>query len=371
MKHTLLRGACLLLGLLLIAGCAPTWKPEELERVESGSQPAPQNSDFQSALRSIGRVINASGEAEKIFFVQPTGDKSQSEGLPVEITDMIVSSVNQLAGSSVLHAPYAQMEAVLQKYDHPALVISGAISEFDQDIEVKASGINLNALITPEIEGEIVDFDLNAEFNKAENVSRIGIDFHLFDGSTGLYVPDVNCTNSILLYDIQKNRQWRFIIFGTGFTRWGKIQLKQGIHEGVRKLVDYSMLQLFGTYYNLPYWRTLGIDTPQQGREVLMDWRRRFLNQAQPQQILTIQRLLLKYPLNTVYVDGVMQDRNALAAEVGQFGPVTQAFCLKVLYRFAHDSPLIPAFENGGRGYDAQTLLGDLYMTLVHNVPMV
>lgn len=362
-----------LLCLLVLAGCGPSLSQEELAQMEAGNTPLSQDTNFQQALRTLGRLINTDGEAQKTFLVAQIGNSTGKEEVPPEITNMVISGVNQVAGPYLLHAaqyPAGDSSTGNIGQKETTLIISGTISEFDQDISIKEHGWDLNFFISPEIEDEIVDVDLNAEFNRAETMSRITIDFHLIDVATGLYLPHVNCTNSILIYDIQKNRQWRFIIYGSGFTRWGKIQVKQGAHEAVRKLVDYSMLELFGAYYGLPYWRALGLESPQVGRELLTEWRQRFLSQEVSEQVLDIQRFLLKYPLQEVYVQGLLKTREAIYEEGGVFGSITQAFTLKFLYQYDSRSHLIPYVEQGVSLQQAG-FLGDLYMTLIQHVPMI
>jgi len=361
-----LGGGILLLFIAIMTGCGPSITPQEYQRMETGNTVRVQNTDFQQALRILGEQINTDGEIPSFFMVEPIENKSGQAQAPPEITNMVITSVNQVNGQYLGHVNYSP-DLVLPE-GSPQFIIRGAISEFDQNISVKESGMDVNLFLSPEIENEIIDIDVNAEFDQAETVSHIVIDFHLLDAQTGLY-SEINCSNHILLYDIVKNRQWRFIIFGSGLTRWGKIQVKQGAHEAVRKLVDYSMLQLFGTYYRLPYWKAFGLNEPEYGRELLSIWRRQFLRgKTEPEQYAEIQRLLLKYPLREVYVGGTLRTLYEMyTEEYGDFGEITHAFALKFSHQYASNSPLIRVLEGKDDLYNS--FFGDMYIALVQHLP--
>ncbi len=352
--------------LVLLTACGPSLTQEEEEYLDFGNTPVPADTEFQDALHVLGRLIGSGGEVPRIFGVGAIQNITEKKDIPSEVTDMVITGVNQIARFAeeyVLHTP-----ALIEEPEHHQVIITGSVTEFDQNISVKQEGIDLNFFLSPEIENEVIDIDLNAEFDKTETASRIAIDFHLVDTSTGYYVPSVNCNNSILVYELEKNRQWRFVIYGSGVTKWGKIKIKQGTHEAVRKLVDYSMMQLFGTYYNLPYWRMMGMETPEQGRKVLSGWRRRFSQKKPVDQILTIQKLLLKYSLGQVLGQTGFVNQDALYEVAGNYEKITKGFILKFLYMHVPNSPLVAIFEKDS--IEDLESLGDLYIILLQHLPV-
>ncbi len=356
--------------ILLLTACGPSLTQEEEDRLDFGNTPVPEDTEFQDALHVLGRLIGTGGESPNIFLVEIIHNITEKKDIPSEVTDMVITSVNHIARFAEEYV--LQAFSLVEGREYPQLIITGSVTEFDQNISVKQEGIDLNFFLSPEIENEVIDIDLNAEFDKTETASRIAIDFHLVDSKTGYYVPSVNCNNSILVYELEKNRQWRFVIYGSGVTKWGKIKIKQGTHEAVRKLVDYSMMQLFGTYYNLPYWRMMGMETPEQGRKVLSAWRHRFSKKKPVDQILTIQKLLLKYSLGQVLGQQGLVNQDELYTVAGNFEKVTQGFILKFLYMHVPDSPLITFFEKKSFE-DRESLfesLWDLYITLLQNLPV-
>lgn len=308
----------LLIGCAVCTGCTPSLTPPPLD-------PEPQNTIYQQALRTLGRAINAGGEPESLFVVDTVENHSGKKDVPPDITNMVITSVSHLArtGDAVKHAFYdpetTDYKKYVEEYGFPCYILSGAISEFDQELSIEEHGFDLNFFLSPEIEDEIVDFDANVEFSQAKTVSRIAIDFHLREADTNMFVSEVNCSNSILLYDIEKDRQWRFIIHGSGLLRWGKIRVKHGAHEAIRLLTDYSMLQLFGNFYELPYWRALGETSPEIGREILSMWRQEFRDVPQEDQIFLLQMLLRKYPLQEVFIQGVFKSLDDIETEMIRF----------------------------------------------------
>ena len=189
------------------------------------------------------------------------------------------------------------------------------------------------------------------------------------DYQTLQFLPQMHVTNTILVVELEKGRSWGFKIYGSGPTISGRIAVRQGLQQAVRNVVDYSMVQLFGMYYSVPFWQVFSYDTGVRDQELLSYWRQQFLqNYNRDTQIAHIQRWLAKYDLGVVYVGKTLQ-KNVPRAELGHFGSATQAFALKFLYQYAPRSALIPYVENGGFPQNSE-VLADLYMLLIEHIPL-
>jgi len=328
-------------------------------------------------LNALSRVINSGIGQVSYVQIQPITNKTGTAKLPEDATDIVTNSVNMLAGQYLKAVPYGVGDyvsgnavAVHEGYapQMPNIAITGAITEFDQDITEEDSSWGLEGYIPAEIESEQVDTDLMAEFSSAESVSRIAIDLRLMDYRNNIILPKMHISNTILVFELSKQRNLGFMIYGSGLSRTGSVSVKQGLHQAVRNLIDYSVLQLFGKFYTVPYWRTLGADAPDSDWNWLEDWRQMFLATPQTQQIGQIQVWLSRYSLDSVYVDGFVV-RAIPKQEYGKFGKITQAFTLQFLYQYAPSSQVISHVEQKNFP-QRRELLGDLFLELVRNIPL-
>lgn len=370
--------AGVLFFVVLIVGCAPKISQKERRRIDEGSIPGYRYTSYSEGLEKLGRVINTGIGDMNYFQVQTISNKAGAAKLQEEITDMVTNSVNILAGDLLRVIPnYSDYlpPGVKPVHDNfkpqePNSIVAGAITEFDEDITVEESGWGLEGYIPPvTIEGEEVDADIMAAFSRAETISRIAIDLRLMDYETRVIYPKMHVSNTILVFELEKERSLGFMIYESGVTRTGSVSIKQGLHQAMRNLIDYSILQLFGMFYSVPYWRTLGNIESERSQYWLSEWRQRFLKQVRAQQIGQIQLWLSRYPLERVYVDGVLV-HEIPKNEYGKFGKVTQAFTLQFLYQYAPSSLLVSYVERSNFPQNNE-VLGELYLTLIKNIPIL
>ncbi len=366
-----------IIGGSLLAGCTPSLSKKDEQVLESHNKPLQYNTDYRDALMRLGKIINSGNGRQPVFYqVKNIANKTGGEGMPSDVTEMVISSVNTIAGNLLRVVPYdptyieqeAGMNAGAFQRTLPNYVIDGAITEFDEAVSMKNNDVSLDAWSPLQVEGRDLDPDVELAFDRAERISRISVDFHLLDYHTLQYVPQMHVTSTILVVEIEKGRSWGFKIYGSGPTVSGRIAVRQGLQQATRHVVDYSMMQLFSMQYRVPFWQAFDYDTGVNSQQVMTDWRQDFSARDQPGQISLIQTKLAKYDLGAVYVSQTLQ-RTIPDAEIGRFGQVTQAFTLKFLYQYAPRSPLIPSVESGSFPQNASGL-ADLYMLLIERLPL-
>ena len=180
------------------------------------------------------------------------------------------------------------------------------------------------------------------------------------------FYPRMHVANTIEICEIQRGTTWGFVIYGSGLTRSGKIAVRQGIHQALRNLVDYSIIQLLGMYYDLPVWRIFGSNNQESDAKFLEEWRQNFWQQDLPAKIERVQKLLTKYDLAPLYVEGKLIYQFPVD-EYGQFGRVTNALALKFLYQYAPQSRLVSSLENPTSSFTPEHL-AELYLLLIKNI---
>ena len=361
----------------LLAGCGPSLSKKDERVLDSYNKPFQRNTDYRDALMRLGKIINSGNGRQTVFYqVKTIENKTGGEGVPSDVTEMVISSVNTIAGNLLRVVPYdpeyiqqeAGMNAGAFERTLPNYVIAGAITEFDEAVSMKNNDVSIDAWSPLQIEGRDLDPDVEFAFDRAERISRISVDFHLLDYHTLQYVPQMHVTNTILVVEIEKGRSWGFKIYGSGPTVSGRIAVRQGLQQATRHVVDYSMMQLFSMHYRVPFWQAFNYDTGVNDQKLLTDWRQNFLDRDRNGQISVVQEKLAKYDLGTVYIRNTLQ-RSIPESEFGRFGEATQAFALKFLYQYEPRSPLIPYVEHGGFPQNAD-VLADLYMLLIEHLPL-
>jgi len=372
------------LVLLFTAGCAPTFPEEELQRIHEVSQPQQRDTEYKERFEAIRKIINKG--LGNTTYVQVMPDQFRRDLTPTEmllgnLAERVEGSVINLSGELLRVVSYdPEYIPILEKQvsdltlPTPDLVVKVSLGAFDRDVKKKSSKCDLSVYIPAVIEGEDVDTDIMAECEKAESISRIAIDLRLIDYRTRTLFPKMQVSNMIFVFEIERERNLGFMIYGSGLGRTEQIEIKQGLQQAVKNLIDYSVLELFSMYYSIPFWQNLPEDTlSSTSQEWLTEWRRNFLNLGEKQlgpqrQIGQIQHWLTKYDaLPPVYVEGCLVNEIP-ETEYGTFGRVTQAFILKFLYQYAPESSLIQFVE---RNKLSEEELTELYISLIQHIPII
>lgn len=373
----------LIIAVSFAVGCAPKISKKDLAAMRERSRPQMRGTDFTAGLAALRRVINEGIGQTTYFQVNGIANATDSSSLPGDVSEMVVTSVNSLRGEFVRVVGYYptylpvydpgfapiykdQLEALTPQI--PDITVTGAVTEFDEDITKKNSSWDIEVYWDFVYEDEDVDIDASAEFDKSEKISRVTLDLRLMDYRTHVF-KEVQVSNTILVFELERERNLGFMIYGNGLSRTGKITVAQGLHQALRNLIDYSVLQLFGMYYTIPFWHAVGEGAPEHSQEWLAKWRRDFLkNLDRQEQIGQIQHWLLKYQAVPVYVDGVLA-YELPTSEYGHFGRITQAFALRNLYQYAPESEVIARVEQDDFPTDAGQL-ADLYRALIEHIPI-
>ncbi|MEG3618764.1 hypothetical protein V5T82_09880 [Magnetovibrio sp. PR-2] len=280
---------------------------------------------YGDALDTLGNQINNNVDYMTVVQSKPIGNTAGGGELPVDVTNMVASSVNRMAGQRLVYVGYdpsyyqnelntgnANMNRVL-----PNVVIAGSITEYDKDVETKNSGFNVDIILG----GGGGETDAGGEVADSESFTRVTIDLHLLDYATQAYVPGIQATNTIYVYEVRGSNQLGFLVYGSGVGGNGRLKTSQGLHQAVRNLVELSVLELMGKYYDLPYWR--GFGSAKADPNIMKSMMKSFGQKSNASKVMEIQRLLTKYDLGPIRVRG--KTYKAIKPD-GVMGRVTKAF---------------------------------------------
>ena len=277
------------LGGCTVAPVTPSPTSEESARMNRGSHPVTSEHLFTNALRELGSYINNKQEKQIIVMVHPAGNTAGARDLPIRITQEVEASLNLLAGPHfkvMRFDPIFRYQLGLARLPViPVIYVSGAITRFDKDLEKQASDRELDLLLG----GGKWKTGLKFDFERELSYSSVSTVFSLVDMRTGIIIPRMTRANTVQVYSLKAKNEAGFAIYGNGAGVEGRLKMNQGLHQGVKNLIDFSLLQLFGSYFNFPYWQSIA-GAPDQ--DVLTSLGKQFSSLNRRRQVLYVQQLL-------------------------------------------------------------------------------
>ncbi|QTA80314.1 DUF4384 [Desulfonema limicola] len=315
-------GIFIILICLFTVSCSMTPQLSRKEHEIFSNSPAPyeKSSDFTDALSNLGVMIETYGLPGNVIQGKNIINKTSCQNsLPLDITDMIKTAVNGI-GEKIRYAVY---DPQFDHYKHgdyfkvygagmfkqkPAVVIEGAITECDENLDTQGSGASGYGTVG----GGTAESDLDGSINKRISYSRLAIDLHMMDFKNNWLLPQKQTSMAVDVQTLEKGRSFSFRIYGAGLGLDGERKVVHGKHDAVRSLVEISILKLIGRYLEIPYWRCIpgGKEDP----EVIKMMRTDFKKQDKETRIKVIQHLLSIWGYN-VTAKGILDQQTQTAVK--------------------------------------------------------
>lgn len=190
-----------------------------------------------------------------------------------------------------------QMYAVAKRI--PALLITGEISQYDQEVTVdKNMSVDL-ALGGGDSTTDSL-FDRDKSFEKA----RIALDLRVVNYADGTYFNDHSVINKILFYNQRTSNKIGFYILGSGFTMRGSVSSSAGKDEALRILANYSLLQVVSAIYQFPWWNCMLQEKPD--KILVNEAVKSYMSSSDTEKIKKMQLLMYFYGYEDILINGVM-----------------------------------------------------------------
>ncbi len=293
--------------MIALSACAtgqfaqPQLSRHDVDFLDKAATPSTNELVYDQALVTMGEYINRNGNFKVNLQPKPIGNTAGGAELPVNLTDMVITALSRVAGDQFNILPF-DPQYISSDYTTggrgsralPNYIIEGSITEFDKDFETWARTKEMDVLAG----GGSSETDVGFANEKSRRVSRIVLDLHLLDYASHAVIPGVTISNSIHVIELDKQKDFGFAIYGSGIGIRGRIKHTQGYHRAVRNLVEYSVLQLLGKFYNMPYWEILGLEGVDPG--VTRSIKRSFYRMKPRKKVKALQRLLNQVDLATV-----------------------------------------------------------------------
>ena len=324
---------------ILLSSCAGLSK-QDIDNMKTPPPPYNRFSEYSQALDKFSAMLAAYDLPEEGLFLlgKTVTNKTACANLPLDITQMVATAVNKIGGT-VRYIPYNPTYLELEyRVGQPAgrampmLVIDGAITECDENLDGSELNVDANAVISHQgQEGEA-----SGGYGRTSNVSRIALDFHLMDYQTSILLPRIQSSIAVDVRTLKGGYDFAIQVLGSGFGLNRSRKITQGKHEAIRSLVDVSILQILGQYLQVPYWRCLPGATPD--KLVVRALEETFAAAPEEIGIATLQILLQKHGYSSVQETGVQDSatRQAIVDVSAKSNNVVPAMVGPALYSYLY-----------------------------------
>ncbi|MFA6293857.1 MAG: hypothetical protein WC637_18860, partial [Victivallales bacterium] len=139
----------------------------------------------------------------------------------------------------------------------PDIVIDGGLSEFDKDMIEKERELKAEAQVQKGDYGSKYDQDGGAGYKAKSGVSRLGLDLHLLNYANQSAIAGKQASNTVNIRKTQVGWSVGYYFQGCGLAFEYSLKKQQGLHSAIRLLVEMSVMEILGKYYDVPYWRCI------------------------------------------------------------------------------------------------------------------
>jgi hypothetical protein len=193
------------------------------------------------------------------------------QSLPQDVSKMLSTAVNKI-GKEVIYIPFDPNYVISESTTGgninrtlPQLVIAGGITEYDKDMIEKSRELKSDVQIQKDQWGSSHDWDGGAGYKSGSSVSRIALDLHLLDYRTQASIAGLQTSNAITMRKTSLGWGIGAYFDNCGLSFDYSLRKKQGMYYGIRLLVELSVLEVLGKYFDVPYWRCISGAKPDQG----------------------------------------------------------------------------------------------------------
>lgn len=305
--------------IFIFSGCMGN--PKFSQKEQNISMPFNNKTYFYDAFQKMNSMIIAFNRPVYKIQVKTIENLTSAKGaMPMDSSSFIKTPLIL----NMNHIKVVAYEPIFNKYETkttgfvyfpemkksmPNLVINGAITQFDKGIISTSNNFDIDA----EFGGDPWRSDSRFNHDNSDSFSQIALDLSIFKYKDRSYLSGVATTNKIEIH--RKRRKNRFGLFlngsGIGYSKYSTLQ--QSKDEALRILSEYSLIQLLGRLYNIPYWKCT---TPNMKSDsyIINKTLKEFITANNSTKIKLIERLLSFYGY-TSKIDGKIskQELNMLS----------------------------------------------------------
>jgi hypothetical protein len=337
-------GNCLAIAVcsvfIIQALCSCSWitagtDDEEVKDLEKDMRAEKRVTVFEESLIKLGVMLKGYGVPDTPVQSKNIGNETAEKSVPTDLYVMVSTTIGKI-GKPLIFIPYDVQYVIgetttggnIQRI-YPKMVVAGGITGFDQDMVEKEREV--------EAEGGWAGASGGGRMSAEGGLSRVTVDLSMLDYKTQVYFSGVVTSNSVCL---RKDKLgWGVFAYymGNGASFDYSLKHKQGVHAALRTVVEFSMIELIGKMFEVPYWKC--IDGAAPDVRMMERMRDEFSYLPEDKQALKLKKLLFLH-----------------GGDVQKDVPVIQGFEEKIIRT-----------EMSSRGCSS---MADLYIKLWETVPI-
>ena len=218
---------------------------------------------YEDSLDQFGVMLEAYDLQKIRIQSKPIRNQTAEKGLPDDIRVMVETSINKIRRQITL-IPYDPVYYTAEVTTGgqivrtlPDIVIDGGLSEFDKDMIEKERELKAEAQVKKGDYGSKYDQDGGAGYKAKSGVSRLGLDLHLLNYANQSAIAGKQASNTVNIRKTQVGWSVGYYFQGCGLSFEYSLKKQQGLHSAIRLLVEMSVMEILGKYYDVPYWRCI------------------------------------------------------------------------------------------------------------------
>jgi len=305
------------------------------------TRPIDNNTYFTEAFNRLNHLLIIFKKPRYKFQVKNIENvTSAKQAMPSDSKNFIktplilhMTSLELVAYEPIYHQMEAKTTGFLyfpdMKKNMPQLVIDGAVTQFDKGILSNSSNLDLDL----EFGSGRGDTDFRYDHDNGDDLSQIALDLSVFKYKDRSYITGVATQNKIEIH--RKKRKDRFGFFlngsGVGYSKYNTLQ--QSKDEALRILTEYSLIQLLGRLYEVPYWRCI-IPNLEPDKRVIDKKVKFFSKSSDKIKVKLIEQLIRFYNQESI-IDGAIsaKEKDILSQIAGRYNIPCNNVLSSDLYR--------------------------------------
>ena len=295
-----------------IHGCSLVDQPKFTVKEQKIAMPIDNNSYFTGAFKKLNKLLALYGQPNYKFQVKTIENMTSArQSMPMDSkaflrTPLILhmNRLSLLAYEPIYNRYETQTTGHLyfpsMKKNLPELVINGSITQFDKGYISNSKNFDLDL----EFGAGRGNTDTRSDHDRSNSLSQIAMDLNVFKYKDRTYVPGVATQNKIVISRQRKKNRFGLFLNGSGLGYSKYATMQQSKDEALRILSEYSLIQLLGRLYQVPYWTCTTPNMPVD-MEIIDKKVAQFSKAKETTKIKLIERLINFHGEKAV-VDGVL-----------------------------------------------------------------
>jgi len=286
-----------LLAIVMLQGCVD--QPKFTQEEQKIARPIDNVTYFSKGFKKLNTLLSVFNKPNYRFQVKTIENMTSAKGaMPSDSRGFIrtpliryMSNLQLVAYEPIFNKFETKTTGFVyfpkMKESMPHLVINGGITQFDKGLISKSNNFDIDT----EFGSGRGDTDLRFDHDRSDDLSQIALDLNVFKYQDRTYLSGVATQNKIEIHRKRKKNRFGMFLNGSGIGYSKYTTLQQSKDEALRILTEYSLLQLLGQLYEIPYWRCI-IPNMQPDEYVINRNVAKFTASKQPMQIKMLEQMI-------------------------------------------------------------------------------